>query len=152
MVIRWKNGLFRLWLVLSIFWSLSFIGFFYFSDKEDKNNGFFQTYVSLTLPLKDGTIIELDGSLPLNILKQEIVRKIGVYSDNLLKSGATSEAELQRATAEETADAFIEIVKNANERKKQRLFVGLMATFAPPIVVFALGLLLMWIIAGFRAN
>ena len=148
MVIRWKNGLFRLWLVLSIFWIL----IVYIIES---NNGFkpnFRTTVVVDIELKGGTRLSLDGALPFSTLREQIIANIFIDAANLIKSGKTEEAEKQKIGASETADELVNIVNSENEKRRIKILMSLVIIFAPPVIIFILGLLVIWIVQGFYGS
>ncbi len=142
----WKRGFFRLWILFSLLWfgvSLMFFG-------KDDFKAIWQPSVKIKVEYERGTVSVLDGALPTEELRRKIIEEILRDGYPLISAGDINAAQKQIATANQTADEFLNVIRKESKARQDRLQYALMTLLVPPGALFFLGTMIGWVARGFR--
>jgi hypothetical protein len=145
---NWSKGLLRAWLALSALYIGSILLIFW-ADGFDRLKPLWQSSL-FEVQLKGGTERILDSAKPETELRRELMAAFLADQNTLAMRGRDAEAQEVRRTMNEKTDDLIGHVTQKSAEAHNRAVTALWVLLTPPVVLLVLGLIIVWVLRGFR--
>ncbi len=149
---NWRNGFFRLWAAISLIWVIATFS----SHQTDLFGKAQKKNVILTVELAGGTIIEVGGNDSIEVLRQKIIDEVKKDAEIAEKGNRFYNADELKSNASKNADKILERLRyetdQRNERDEQKFSNAIKTIFIPPSILLILGLLIGWVVGGFKTQ
>lgn len=142
----WASGFFRLWIVVSLLWWGAIVAML----GKDEFKGLWQPRVKLEVEYKGDNKFNLDGSLPREELRAQIIEGVKTGSAILMQRGDIAEAKKQIGAANSTADELLKVIDDESTKRADKLHRALSILLVPPITLLIFGVAIAWVARGFR--
>jgi len=117
---------------------------------KDDFKAIWQPYVKIEVEYLGGIVSVLNGALPTEELRLKIIEETLRDGDPLIRRDDINAAQKQIATANQTADELLNVIRRESKARQDRLRYALMTLLVPPGALFFLGTMIGWVARGFR--
>jgi hypothetical protein len=142
----WSTGFYRFWIVLTALWMAATITLM----GKDEFKGLWSPKGSLEVVYKGDVKDTVDsGAHDPEFLRRQIIDGIKRGAALLQRTDPT-EAKTQTDQANSTADELLKVLADETQGRSSRLYRGLAIVIVPPFALLIFGVVIAWVVAGFR--